>query len=782
MKMLLILGLLVILIIPFFAFSQEDNGLPRQTIRGKVLNKVTKVPIIGATVSLVGTKYGSYTAKDGSFRLDKVQVGRYALRTTAVGFEPMQYNIVLNSGSELVVNIELIESFVQTDTIVVTAAKDRFAPNNEAALVSATMFTIDDAQRFAGSRMDVSRMAQNYAGVLGADDRRNDIIIRGGSPTELLWRLDGLDIPNPNHFATQGATGGPVSALNANLLDNSDFFTGAFPAEYIGKMSGVFDIKLKKGNNEKYEFLTELGFNGIELGAQGPLPIEKSSFIANFRYSFLDLLDKIVDFGFAGIPRYWDFTSKFDIPINEKNNLSVTAFLGTSDINILNSKLDTVYTGDFDIINGTDIASLGINWYHNYSDKVFGEMILGYVYGKYRNVLDSITTDDNNKVLSFDKWFNGNSSEGYYTLKYNLNYSPDRQNYFSAGIEARFPFYKLSEKRFTIRGFGRKPWNLDKTGNSLHLLSFLNWNWRITENITLNTGIASQYFDLSKKSIIEPRLGFSYKISDVSSINIGFGLHRQMLPLLTYFYSDENKNLDFIQSIHYVAGYSHNIAPDAIIKIEGYYKDISKAPIKKYEVDSWSFLNSGVNFGLIGGQDETYKSEGTGRAYGAELSLIKNFANGYYLMTTASYVRQQYKGSDGVQRFGAFDNQYILNVLGGYEIILSPSFSIEISGKYTIAGGAPYTPIDIEQSILTKETKYIDSLAYSLRNDPYSRLDFRIDFRNNFKGLALVSFISFENFLNTKNIWFRWFNQQKATVTDIPQLGFFFVGGFRIEF
>ncbi|MCX7736732.1 MAG: TonB-dependent receptor [Candidatus Kapabacteria bacterium] len=763
-------------------FSQENNGLPRQTIKGKVVNKVTKVPIIGATVSLVGTKYGSYTAKDGSFRLDKVQVGRYTLRTTAVGFEPMQYNIVLNSGSELVVNIELIESFVQTDTIVVTAAKDRFAPNNEAALVSATMFTIDDAQRFAGSRMDVSRMAQNYAGVLGADDRRNDIIIRGGSPTELLWRLDGLDIPNPNHFATQGATGGPVSALNANLLDNSDFFTGAFPAEYVGKMSGVFDIKLKKGNNEKYEFLGEFGFNGFELGAQGPLPIEKSSFIANFRYSFLDLLDKIVDFGFAGIPRYWDFTSKFDIPINNKNNLSITAFLGTSDINILNSKLDTVYTGDFDIKNGTDIASLGINWYHNYSDKIFGEMILGYVYGRYRNVLDSITTDENNKVLGFDKWFNGNSSEGYYTLKYNINYSPNRQNYFSAGIETRSPFYRLREERFTIRGFGNIPWNLDKTGNSLHLLSFLNWNWRISENITLNTGIAGQYFDLSKKSTIEPRLGFSYKINDVSSINLGFGLHRQILPLLTYFYSDENKNLDFMQSIHYVAGYSYNLASDAIIKIEGYYKDISKAPIKKYEKDSWSFLNSGVNFGLIGGQDETYISEGTGRAYGAELSLIKNFANGYYLMTTASYVRQQYKGSDGILRFGAFDNQYILNVLGGYEIILSPSFSIEISGKYTIAGGAPYTPIDIEQSILTKETRYIDSLAYTLRNEPYSRLDFRIDFRNNFKGLALISYLSIENFLNTRNIWFRWFNQQKKAVTDIPQLGFFFVGGIRIEF
>ena len=763
-------------------FSQENNKLPRQTIKGKVFNKVNKLPVIGARVSLVGTKYGNYTNQDGSFKIENVQVGRHTIRITSIGYEPLQFNILLNSGNELNLNIELIESFVQTDTVYVSAVKDKFSPNNAAALVSSAMFTIDDAQRFAGSRMDVARMAQNFAGVLGADDRRNDIIIRGGSPTELLWRLDGLDIPNPNHFATQGATGGPVSALNSNLLDNSDFFTGAFPAEYIGKMSGVFDIKLKKGNNEKYEFLGEFGFNGVELGAQGPLSIIKGSFIANFRYSFLDLLDKIVNFGFAGIPRYYDFTSKFDIPINNENNLSVTAFLGTSDIFIQDSKLDTVFTGDFDIKNGTDIASIGINWYHSYSDKVFGEMILGYVYGRFRNELDSITTDNNNKVLSLDKWFYGNSSEGYYTLKYNLNYSPNRQNYFTAGVEARSPYYRLREERFTVRGFGNTPWNLDKSGNSIHLLSYVNWNWRITKDITLNTGLAGQYFDLTKQSTIEPRIGFSYKIGDLSSINFGYGIHRQILPLLTYFYSDDNKALDFIQSIHYIAGYSYNIASDAIIKIEGYYKDISKAPIKKDIRDSWSFLNSGVNFGLIGGQDESYVSQGTGRAYGAELSLIKNFANGYYLMTTASYVRQQYKGSDGVLRFGAFDNIYILNVLGGYEIVISPSFSIEISGKYTVAGGAPYTPIDIKRSILAKETKYIDSIAYSSRNAPYSRFDLRIDFRNNFKSLSLASYISFENMFNTRNIWFRWFNQQKGSVTEIPQLGFFFVGGIRIEF
>ena len=302
----------VFLFFPLILFSQEN--VPTQTVKGMVVNFQTQQPIPGVTVRLLETNIGAYSKGNGIFKIKDVPVGRYSIKFSAVGFESQQFNIVISSGKEEQLNIQLQESFVQMDEITVVAERNSFQPINESAIVSSTVFTLDDVERYAGSRMDPARMAQNFAGVIGANDIRNDIIIRGGSPSELLWRLDGLDIPNPNHFGTQGATGGPVNALNSTLLDNSDFLTGAWPSEYGDKMSGIFDLHTRKGNNEKYEFLGQFGFNGFELGAEGPLPGQRNSFIANYRYSFLDLLEKMgMDFGFSGIPRYQDGTVKIDL-------------------------------------------------------------------------------------------------------------------------------------------------------------------------------------------------------------------------------------------------------------------------------------------------------------------------------------------------------------------------------------------------------------------------------------------------------------------------------------
>ena len=278
-------------------FAQDEQIIPTQTIRGTVLNYNSKLPIPGVTVKIIDSKFGANTANDGSFRIGDVPTGRYIIGFSAVGYETSQQNILINSGKESILTIELNEQDIKDQNTSLSAL-------NKSALVSATKIILDDIQRFAGVRQDVARMVQNCAGVFGANDQRNDLIIRGGSPTELLWRIDGLDIPNPNHFATQGATCGSVSALNHNLLGKSNFFTGAYPANYGDKMSGVFDINTKKGNDEKYEFIGELGFTGFELGAQGPISVEKSSFIANYRNSFFDLLNNSrVDFGFYGIPK-----------------------------------------------------------------------------------------------------------------------------------------------------------------------------------------------------------------------------------------------------------------------------------------------------------------------------------------------------------------------------------------------------------------------------------------------------------------------------------------------
>jgi hypothetical protein len=310
----------------------------------------------------------------------------------------------------------------------------------------------------------------------------------------------------------------------------------------------------------------------------------------------------------------------------------------------------------------------------------------------------------------------------------------------------------------------------------------VNWNRRLSEDFTINAGIHSQYLQVSDKFTLEPRLSMQWNFLPAHSFTLGWGIYRQSLPLVIYYGKSQNESLDFMQSIHYVAGYSYQLSYDAIIKIEGYYKDISKAPVEASEKSSWSFLNSGTSFGIVEGEGILAKSTGLGKAYGAELSFLKHFSDGYYVTATGSFVRQEYKGSDDIWRYGAFDNKYVLNILSGYEWVLNPELTLEFAGRFTTAGGAPYTPIDIEKSKERNSTRYNEALAYTLRNTPYSRFDLRLDIRNNLDNFSIISYISAENLFSTENIYMRYYSQSSDTIKEVYQLGFFFVGGVRIEF
>ncbi len=760
----------------------EDEP-PVQTVKGKVLNFRNQQPLPGAVVRIIDTKFGTYSENDGTFRIDNVPAGRYRLRASAVGFDPQTINITVNSGRQVKLRIQLNERAVEMQTVEVTGSRGSFESINEAAVVSSTVFDLDDVEKFAGSRMDPARMAQNYAGVVGANDQRNDIIIRGGSPTELLWRLDGLDIPNPNHFATQGATGGPINAINTLMLDDSDFLTGAFPAEYGDKMSGVFDLRTRRGNYEKYEFIAQAGFNGFEAGAEGPVPGIKGSFIANYRYSFLDLLNKMgMDLKFTGVPRYQDAMFKFDADPSPSHHLSLTGLWGTSEIFMQKSDDNDVVTGDQDLLNGTDIFTLGLNWKYLASEEFYTIVTAGTVYGKFRTDIDSLTVGQGHEVISIDKWLRLNSVEGYHTLKIQGNYSPAPAHFITAGIESRQRYYELFEKRYDNDRPPERLWHLDKEGTAIQFLNFANWNWQLNREMTLNLGIHSQYLEISGKSTVEPRAGFSYNFLPRHSVNFGFGVHRQSLPLLIYFSELENEDLDFMQSIHYIAGYNYMPAEDLLIGIEAYYKDLSKIPVNAEEEDSWSMINQGTDFGSVRNNGNIAKSTGTGRAYGAEFSVTKNFSNGYYITTNVSYIRQQYKGSDGIMRFGAFDNIYVLNLLAGYEIMLSDAMTLSLSGKYILAGGPPYSPIDTARSDAEGYTYYIDEQAYSMRKPDYSKIDAKIELRHNMQGVAVISFFSFENIFSRQNVLSYQYDDIENEIETVYQPGFFFVGGVRVEF
>ena len=310
-----------------------------QTIRGKIIEKETQTEIVGADVYLTTDttkKVGTTTDVNGDFRLENVEIGRHSLKISFIGYNDVFLsNIIVDAGKEVILNIEMEEKVNVKDEIVVTANKQGES-NNEMSSGSSRSFTIEETNRYSGSRGDPARMASNFAGVQGADDSRNDIVIRGNSPLGLLWRIEGIDIPNPNHFAVPGTTGGAISILNNKIFGQSDFMTGAFAAEFGNANAGVFDIRLRNGNNEKYEFTGQLGFLGTELAGEGPINKNTgSTFLFTYRYSTLKIFESFnIKLGTSAVPNYQDASFKLTFPTKKGAYFSVFGVGGMSNINI----------------------------------------------------------------------------------------------------------------------------------------------------------------------------------------------------------------------------------------------------------------------------------------------------------------------------------------------------------------------------------------------------------------------------------------------------------------
>ncbi|MBC8112716.1 MAG: carboxypeptidase-like regulatory domain-containing protein, partial [Verrucomicrobia bacterium] len=377
MKKVLITFLLAILSANVFAQSST------QTVRGKIADGASKTPVIGASVLVVGADpvLGTATDTEGNFRLTNVPIGRISLKISFIGYEDILIrDVIVNAGKEVVLDLAMTESVSKLDEVTVTykRSEDATVTNNEMATLSARPFNPSETLKFAGSLGDPSRMAANFAGVSGANDSRNDIVVRGNSPATLLWRLEGVNIPNPNHFSALGTSGGPVSMLNTNLLAKSDFMTSAFPAEYANALGSVFDLKLRKGNDEKHEYLAQIAFNGVELGTEGPYSKKsKASYLINYRYSLFGLLSA-VGFEIAGTPYYQDFTFKTDIPVGKRGTFTAWTIGGRSNITFLGKDVSTDGDAYGDENENTRVnfqtGMAAVAYEHRFSNKTYGKL------------------------------------------------------------------------------------------------------------------------------------------------------------------------------------------------------------------------------------------------------------------------------------------------------------------------------------------------------------------------------------------------------------------------
>ncbi len=750
-----------------------------QVVKGTVIDEQSGNVLSNASVAIENV--GVVTDSLGNFKLKKITVGRQTVRVSLIGYEEAVIrNIEITSSKEVVLEIRLKERIKKLDEVIVRAGKQKYKALNEAAVVSARQFSVDEAVRYAGTRNDPSRMAQNFAGVSGSNDARNDIIIRGNSPAGVLWRMEGIDIPNPNHYSTLGSTGGPVTILNTNTLKNSDFITSAFPAQYGNALAGVFDLRMRNGNNEKYEYLGQMGFNGFEFGAEGPLNGgTKSSFLFNYRYSLIAVFQKVglsVGTGSA-TPYYQDINFKINIPTAKAGTFSWFGLGGESHIKLDAIDEDNLYSTNDGSLRERNFRSLtgvtGLTHTYFFNQNTSGKIMLAASGFNSKYSEDFYNSAKPDKTAFYKK-----NTQVKYSAGYTFNKKINSMNQLTAGVVTDFNKLKL-RNRYIPDGDSVLVTLFDTKKNTVLLKSFINFAHRYSDKLSTNLGVYYHLFTLNNTQRIEPRWNIKYQLRPNQSFSFGAGLHSQTQPLEVYFYETKNaggqieltnKNLDLVKSIHTVIGYDINFSRHLRLKAEMYGQYIYDAAVEK-TISSFSLLNSGADFYF---PDKTnLVNDGKGYNYGIELTLERFLDKGFYYLFTTSLFESKYKASDNIWRNTAFNSNYTINFLAGKEFKMNKKASFGIDTKIALAGGQRYTPFDFMASDAAGYVVFKENEAYSLQNDPYLRLDFKLSYSRNGKKTTQKWYIDFQNLTNRKNIYIRTLDPTDGKTGEIYQIGFF---------
>jgi hypothetical protein len=775
-----------------------------QTIRGQVTDAQSNYPLVGAVIVVVNSNplQGTTTDENGNFRLEKVPQGRQAIKISMLGYEERVIpNILLTSGKELTLNIGLQERLVSSADVVITAKESkRELINNEFVAVSASTLNMEETSRYAGSRNDPGRMAANFAGVVSNNDSRNDIIIRGNSPAGVLWRMEGADIPNPNHFGALGATGGPVSMLNYNVLDQSDFLTGAFPAGYGNTYAGVFDLKMRKGNSDKREYMGQIGFNGFEAGLEGPFKKGgRSSYLINYRYSTLAAFQAV---GFnlgtgSAVPYYQDLSFKMNFELSKNASLSWYGIGGFSKINFLGKDADTTsfYSGARQNLDyRTRMGTTGLVFKQFFNERTYQRIVLSASANTAIAKNDSIGLETNgsgkvdyNNLIPF---YRDNSQTNRFSARYFLNHKLNVRTTLSGGVFVDRLGYSFQDSVWRTEG-ARTYWQpLKKEEGSTFLYqAFVQGQYVATERLTFNAGLHSTYLALNQSaSFVEPRAGAIYKLTENSSLNAGYGIHSQMQPLSAYFYETRdgkggtfrtNTDLGLTKAHHFVLGYKRSLGSNLRLKAETYYQSLSNVPVET-KSSSTSLLNDGADFNYV--DKDSLVNNGTGRNYGVELTLERFFTKGYYFLFSNSLYQSEYQGSDKVWRNTAFNGNYVTNLLAGKEWKFGEKNTIALDIKLTAAGGRRLTPIDLQASAAKGEAVYMDDKAFSDVSKAYFRTDFKITYRRNGKRLMQEWYLDLQNLFNNRNVFSQTYDAQKNRVGTTYQLGLFPLVQYRVTF
>lgn len=764
-----------------------------QKVSVKVQDVVTKRVLQGAVVTVTGHESikNSVTGSDGTIAV-LLPPGRYTFQINYLGYRTGYIKgIVVGSGKEVKLTTELVEECCEIGQIVVSGKSGKKI--NPMAIVSAHHLKNEDAARFAGGFYDPLRMVTALPGVsTGNDDANNQISIRGNSPRGLLWKLEGIEIPNPNHLSQgEGGTGGAYSIITTNMISAIDFYTGAFPAEYSNAFSGVMDLSLKTGNASKREYSAGISVVGTELSGEGPVSSKLSgSWIANFRYSNFQILENygIIEANdLSIIPVSIDWCFKSEISTTGAGTLSFFTTGGSSIVG------DEASENADDIEKGIDneeflekkfIAVAGLRHFILFpSLKTNLRTTIGFTY-QQTSAEDSFIDNSFSEHKTYSDQFK------YPALRaaIQLNHKFNANSSIRAGIDLNFTSGKMFSQQLISETKYDTLLNSRNYGNYGNI--YVQWKFRPLRFAELNSGISLVKSYISDELLIEPRLGFTFYLSPDQSLSLSTGLHSKNEALSIYNYrvkvsdnerEESNKNLKTIKALHFTAGYNLRIDDNTRLKVEYYYQQLYDVPAAKDNQSYWSILN--YSYGL---PDIILDNKGKGVNKGFEYSVEHDYTKGFYYVVSGSFFDARYKAPMGRWFNSYYNNNYVFNLTTGKEFKIGRKkqniFGLNL--KIMSRGGYRYTPVNYDQSISRKRVVYDYARYYGKRLPAYIRNDIGFSYRLNMRGKTLTFLADIQNFTNCKNIIRKKFSYKNGQIieTDNKSIGLVPLLSIKLDF
>ena len=680
----------MMLLIPAVAGAQiSQTNQAAQTIRGQVSDVASGEPMIGVTITVEnGTTWATVSDVDGNFEIKNVPVGRHSVRASYIGYEPVLLKEQLvSSGKELVLTLRMRESISELGEVVVKPRVNKQLPLNEMAQVGARMFSVEEASRYAGGMADPARTASMFAGV-ATGGATNGISIHGNSPQMLQWRVEGVEVPNPNHFAEITEAGGGVfTSLNGTVLANSDFLTGAMPAEYGNALSGAFDMKMRVGNNTKYEHAVQVGTLGVDFASEGPLGKNtKASYLVNYRYSFLEIAKKLHAINMENETLdYQDLSFKFNMPTSKAGTFAVwfTGLVDNYENNAADvSEWETLWDMN-DSWSRQRSCALGIN--HTYRFKMGGTLHSSLAFtGAYRK----LGIDDYDEMMNQMPDMLGRNSQ------WNVIISTQHQHKFSSRytMQNGFEYQHLDFHTWLdyIKVIGGPLYRIyESEGNTGLTRLYTNHKVALSSRLTAVAGVNVMWFNLNNQWLVEPRVSVQYKTSPSSTISLAYALNSRKESTDTYFVTGGyNEDLGLTRSHHISASFAQRLGENAMLKIEPYWQWLFDVPVE--QGTTYSILNHSLFY-----QDRALVNEGAGRNYGVDLTLERYLKDGLYGMLTATLFKSEYRDAQGEWHHTRHDRGWITNILGGKEWMVGQGRKnvFGLNGRLTMMGGDRYTPM-----------------------------------------------------------------------------------------